>query len=64
MIETIIYIITAPPTILYLFMMAGIFIVKIHRDGAAFKDGRLRVGDKILSLNGVALDGLRHEEVG
>ena len=45
-------------------MMAGIFIVKIHRDGAAFKDGRLRVGDKILSLNGVALDGLRHEEVG
>ena len=44
--------------------LLGIFIVKLHRDGAAFKDGRLRVGDKILSINGVALDGLRHEEVG
>jgi len=41
----------------------GIFIVKIHRDGAAFKDGRLRVGDKIISINDIVLDGLRHEEV-
>lgn len=41
----------------------GIFVVKIHREGAAFNDGRLRVGDKILTINGLKMAGLRHEEV-
>ena len=50
--------------VVFALFLAGIFIVKIHRDGAAFKDGRLRVGDKIISINDIVLDGLRHEEVG
>ena len=49
--------------LLSLSLISGIFVVKIHRDGAAFRDGRLRVGDKIISINDVVLDGLRHEEV-
>lgn len=30
---------------------SGIFVTKIREDGAAFLDGRLREGDKILEVN-------------
>jgi len=40
----------------------GIFVVKIRTNGAAYKDGKLKEGDKILAINGVQLDGLKHNE--
>jgi C-terminal processing protease CtpA/Prc len=33
-------------------------VVKIHREGAAFNDGRLRVGDKILTINGLKVTSM------
>lgn len=40
----------------------GIFITKIIDGGAAQTDGRLQVGDKIISVNGIALLDVTHEE--
>lgn len=41
---------------------SGIFVTKIREDGAAFLDGRLREGDKILEINGFSLDRVTHNE--
>ena len=41
----------------------GVFISTIFKDGAADKDGKLMIGDKILSINGTNLDGLDHDQV-
>ncbi|KAL3873652.1 hypothetical protein ACJMK2_036746 [Sinanodonta woodiana] len=40
----------------------GIFVTKIRENGAAYKDGRLKEGDKILEINGVKLDHVTHNE--
>jgi len=40
----------------------GIFVTKIRENGAAFKDGRLKEGDKIFAINGKNLIGVTHEE--
>ncbi|KAK3092799.1 hypothetical protein FSP39_007319 [Pinctada imbricata] len=40
----------------------GIFVTKIREDGAAFKDGRLQEGDKILEVNGTKLERVTHNE--
>ncbi|XP_046853801.1 disks large homolog 1-like isoform X2 [Xenia sp. Carnegie-2017] len=40
----------------------GIFITKIIDGGAAKYDGRLQEGDKILSVNGVSLNSVTHEQ--
>jgi len=40
----------------------GIFITKIIDGGAAHTDGRLQVGDKIISVNGISLLDVTHEE--
>ncbi|XP_028401415.1 disks large homolog 1-like [Dendronephthya gigantea] len=40
----------------------GIFITKIIEGGAAEHDGRLQVGDKILSVNSASLDNVTHEQ--
>ncbi|CAJ0950404.1 unnamed protein product, partial [Mesorhabditis belari] len=40
-----------------------IFISMIKPDGAAAKDLRIREGDRIVSMNGIELDELRHDEV-
>ncbi|XP_058444237.1 protein lap4 isoform X8 [Malaya genurostris] len=40
----------------------GVFISKINSTGAAKRDGRLRVGMRILEVNGVSLLGATHQE--
>lgn len=40
----------------------GIFVTKVRENGAAFSDGRLKEGDKILMINGKSLVGVTHEE--
>lgn len=41
----------------------SIYISRIADGGAAHRDGKLRVGDKILSINGVDVEGARHDQV-
>ncbi|XP_048734620.2 disks large homolog 1-like isoform X1 [Ostrea edulis] len=41
---------------------SGIFVTKIREDGAAFLDGRLKEGDKILEINGHTLKRVTHNE--
>lgn len=40
----------------------GIFVTKVRENGAAFKDGRLKEGDKILEINGKDLSQVTHED--
>ena len=40
----------------------GVFISKINSSGAVKRDGRLRVGMRILEVNGVSLLGATHQE--
>ncbi|VDI41331.1 protein scribble, partial [Mytilus galloprovincialis] len=40
----------------------GIFISKISSDGAVARDGRLKVGQRILEVNGTSLIGSTHQE--
>ncbi|XP_076307315.1 protein lap4-like isoform X2 [Tachypleus tridentatus] len=40
----------------------GIYISRIADGGAASKDGKLKVGDKVLSINGVDMDSARHDQ--
>ncbi|XP_060597806.1 LOW QUALITY PROTEIN: synaptojanin-2-binding protein-like [Ruditapes philippinarum] len=41
---------------------SGIFVTKVRENGAAFVDGRLKEGDKILSINGKSLISVTHED--
>ncbi|XGW01763.1 hypothetical protein V3C99_014120 [Haemonchus contortus] len=41
---------------------SGIFVSIIKADGPAYKDGRLSVGDLVLSINGVGLIDKTHDE--
>ena len=40
-----------------------IYISRIAEGGAADRDGKLTVGDRVLSINGIEVEGLRHEQV-
>uniref|UniRef100_A0A3B3QFE5 Discs large MAGUK scaffold protein 4 n=1 Tax=Paramormyrops kingsleyae TaxID=1676925 RepID=A0A3B3QFE5_9TELE len=40
----------------------SIYVTKIIEGGAAHKDGRLQIGDKILSVNNVCLEDVMHED--
>ena len=40
-----------------------VYIKSIHSGGAAFHDGRLKLGDRLLSVNGVDVQGMRRPEV-
>ncbi|XP_075126051.1 protein scribble homolog isoform X14 [Leptodactylus fuscus] len=40
----------------------GIFISRIAEGGAAHRDGSLRVGDRVLSINGVDMTEARHDQ--
>lgn len=40
----------------------GIYITKISENGAAAKDGKLLVGDKVLTINGVDMEGARQDQ--
>ncbi len=40
----------------------GIFISKVNDSGAAKRDGRLKVGQRILEVNGQSMLGARHGE--
>ncbi|XP_015111709.1 protein lap4 isoform X2 [Diachasma alloeum] len=40
----------------------AIFISRITDGGVAQKDGKLLVGDKVISINGVEMSGARHEQ--
>ncbi|XP_033123466.1 synaptojanin-2-binding protein-like [Anneissia japonica] len=46
----------------YLPLETGIFVTKIRDDGAAAKDGRLQLGDKILEINGKDMQDVVHKE--
>ncbi|XP_033632083.1 syntaxin-binding protein 4-like isoform X1 [Asterias rubens] len=39
----------------------SIYIQNVHQDGDCYRDGRLRVGDCLLSVNGESLTGLTNE---
>jgi len=39
----------------------GVYVAKVKQDGAAAIDGRLKVGDKILEVNGTSLQNVKHE---
>ncbi|RWS06674.1 protein lap4-like isoform X2 [Dinothrombium tinctorium] len=41
----------------------SIYISRIAEGGAAARDGKLMVGDKILSINSVDVEGLKHDQV-
>ncbi|RWS28054.1 Protein lap4-like protein [Leptotrombidium deliense] len=41
----------------------NIFISRIAEGGAAARDGKLMVGDRILSINSVDVDSLKHDQV-
>ncbi|NXS54414.1 SYJ2B protein, partial [Brachypteracias leptosomus] len=40
----------------------NIYVSRIKKDGAAYLDGRLREGDKILAVNGKELKDLLHKD--
>ncbi|XP_016094530.1 disks large homolog 4 isoform X3 [Sinocyclocheilus grahami] len=40
----------------------SIYVTKIIEGGAAHKDGRLQIGDKILAVNNVCLEDVMHED--
>ena len=40
-----------------------IYIKSIHSGKAAFQDGRLKIGDRLLSVNGVDIQEMRRPEV-
>ncbi|XP_043220306.1 protein lap4-like isoform X2 [Amphibalanus amphitrite] len=40
----------------------GVFISKVHSEGAVRRDGRLRVGHRLVEVNGVTLLGRTHQE--
>ncbi|CAJ0583144.1 unnamed protein product, partial [Mesorhabditis spiculigera] len=39
---------------------AGIFVTRVIPDGSADRDGRLKVGDKILAVDNISLDNVTH----
>lgn len=40
----------------------GIFVKSVTVDGPAFKDGRIKPGDRILAINDLSLEGMQHHE--
>uniref|UniRef100_A0A8C4QU26 Discs, large homolog 2 (Drosophila) n=1 Tax=Eptatretus burgeri TaxID=7764 RepID=A0A8C4QU26_EPTBU len=40
----------------------SIYVTKIIEGGAAQKDGRLHIGDRLLAVNGICLEDVTHEE--
>ncbi|PKK31186.1 synaptojanin-2-binding protein [Columba livia] len=46
----------------YLSNDSSIYVSRIKKDGAAYLDGRLQEGDKILAVNGKDLKDLRHKD--
>ncbi|NXJ84300.1 DLG1 protein, partial [Trogon melanurus] len=40
----------------------SIYVTKIIEGGAAHKDGKLQIGDKLLAVNSVCLEEVTHEE--
>ncbi|XP_067121848.1 protein lap4-like isoform X2 [Centruroides vittatus] len=40
----------------------NIYISRIADNGAAFKDGKLKVGDRVVSINGIDMEGARHDQ--
>ncbi|XP_046582277.1 synaptojanin-2-binding protein-like [Haliotis rubra] len=40
----------------------GIFVTKLKENGAAYQDGRLKEGDKILEINGNRVERVSHQE--
>nr|4G69_A Chain A, Disks large homolog 1 [Homo sapiens] len=40
----------------------SIYVTKIIEGGAAHKDGKLQIGDKLLAVNNVCLEEVTHEE--
>lgn len=40
----------------------NIYISRIVDKGAAFKDEKLKVGDRVLSINGIDMEGARHDQ--
>ena len=41
---------------------SGIFVSQIKDTGTAFRDGRLKVGDKIISVNGIDVQMMKHQD--
>ncbi|XP_046396097.1 protein lap4-like isoform X3 [Ischnura elegans] len=40
----------------------GVYISRLTEGGAAEKDGKLQVGDRVISINGVDVEGARHDQ--
>lgn len=40
----------------------GIFVHEIYGSGAVEKDGRLQVGDRLVSVNGVDFKSIKYED--
>lgn len=40
----------------------GIFVKSVTVDGPAFKDGRIKPGDRLIAINDQSLEGLQHHE--
>ena len=38
-----------------------IIIKRVYDEGAAGRDGRLKKGDKVLSVNGISFEGVTHQ---
>ena len=41
---------------------SGIFVSQLKETGAAFMDGRLKMGDKIIAVNGIDIQMMAHQE--
>lgn len=39
----------------------GVFVSKVHDEGAIWRDGRLQVGHRLVEVNGVTLLGASHQ---
>lgn len=40
----------------------GVYVKSVTKDGPAFKDGRIKAGDRLIAINDKNLEGLQHHE--
>ena len=40
----------------------GIYVKSFHPNGAAEAEGRIKVGDRVMEVNGISLTGVTHKQ--